>query len=193
MVRLRKLTYYVATSIDGFIADLDGGFDFFPIKPDVMGAMNAERPETVPTQFRPVVGLADAPNRCYDTILMGRHSYTPALDAGITSPYAHLRQYVFSRTLTASDPAVEIVDGDALATVRKLKEQPGLGIWLCGGGQLASQLLPEIDELVIKQHPVLLGAGIPLFAEATDPTTFTLDTVRPFESGTVVFTYTRAL
>ncbi len=191
---MRKLTYYVATSIDGFIADPAGGYDFFPIKPDVMGAMNAERPETVPTQFRAAIGIADAPNRCYDTILMGRHSYTPALDAGITSPYAHLRQYVFSRTLTNDDPAVEIVAGDALATVRKLKEeQAGLGIWLCGGGQLASQLLPEIDELVIKQHPVLLGAGIPLFAEATDPKTFTLASARPFESGSVVLTYTNAL
>jgi dihydrofolate reductase len=191
---LRKLTYYVATSIDGFIADPAGGYDFFPIKPDVMGAMNDERPETVPTQFRAAIGIAEAPNRCYDTVLMGRHSYTPALDAGVTSPYAHLRQYVFSRTLTNDDPAVEIVAGDALATVRKLKEeQAGLGIWLCGGGQLASQLLPEIDELVIKQHPVLLGAGIPLFAEATDPKTFTLTSARPFASGSVVLAYTKAL
>ena len=72
-------------------------------------------------------------------------------------------------------------------------EQAGLGIWLCGGGQLASALLPEIDELVVKQYPLLLGAGIPLFAEATEPRTFGLGTVRPFESGAVVLTYTRAL
>ncbi|GIF67594.1 deaminase [Asanoa ishikariensis] len=192
---MRKLTYYVAASIDGFIADPDGRFDFFPIEPDVMALMYAERPETVPTPFRSAVGLAaDEPNRSYDTVLMGRHSYTPGLEAGMTSPYDHLRQYVFSRTLTAKDPAVEIVSGDALETVRALKAEPGgLGVWLCGGGQLASQLLPEIDELVIKQYPLVLGAGIPLFADAVAPTTFALESARPFESGAVVLTYTRAL
>ncbi|MEV0715522.1 dihydrofolate reductase family protein [Asanoa sp. NPDC050611] len=188
---MRKLTYYVATSIDGFIADPAGRFDFFPIEPDVSAAMQAERPETVPTQFRAAAGIADAPNRCYDTVLMGRHSYTPALDAGITSPYAHLRQVVFSTTLTSTD--VEIVKADPLGAVRGLKQEPGLGIWLCGGGTLASRLLPEIDELVIKQYPLVLGAGIPLFKDAVPAERFTLDGARTFGSGAVVTTYTRSL
>ncbi|WP_089253095.1 dihydrofolate reductase family protein [Asanoa hainanensis] len=191
---MRKLTYYVAASIDGFIADPDGRYDFFPIEPDVMAAMNAERPETIPTPFRARMGIADEPNRSYDTVLMGRHSYLPGLEMGMTSPYSHLRQYVFSRTLTPREPEVEIVAGDARGTVKALKSEPGgLGIWLCGGGRLASQLLPEIDELVIKQYPLVLGAGIPLFADAVAPTTFALAAARSFASGAVVLTYTRAL
>jgi hypothetical protein len=42
-------------------------------------------------------------------------AYEPALRAGITSPYPHLRQYVVSRSITESpDPAVEIIAGDPL-------------------------------------------------------------------------------
>ncbi len=44
-------------------------------------------------------GLADAPNLRFDTVVMGLGTYRPALDAGLTSPYAHLRQYVVSSTL----------------------------------------------------------------------------------------------
>nr|WP_203711502.1 dihydrofolate reductase family protein [Asanoa siamensis] len=187
---MRKLTYYVAASIDGFIADPAGRFDFFPIEADVMAAMNAVRPEAVPTAFRAAIGIADdTPNRSYDTVLMGRHSYTPGLEAGLTSPYAHLRQIVFSTTLTSPDPAVEVVAADPLGTVRKLKQEDGLGIWLCGGGTLASHLLPEIDELVIKQYPLVLGAGIPLFADAVPAHRFSLEEARTFESGAVVLTY----
>jgi hypothetical protein len=74
---------------------------------------------------------------------------------------------------------------------QRLKEEDGLGIWLCGGGRLAGALLPEIDELVIKQYPVVAGAGIPIFAGAHTPTPFALAGTRTFDSGAVVMTYTR--
>jgi dihydrofolate reductase len=188
---MRKLTYYVATTIDGFIAGPDGQFDFFPIEPDVLATMNAELPETVPTHFRPAVGLTDAPNLRFDTVLMGRGTYEPALREGITSPYAHLRQYVFSRTLNSSDPEVGIVSADPVPFVRQLKRQAGLDIWLCGGGNLASQLRTEIDEMVIKCYPLVIGAGIPLFDGPFDPTGFTVTGTRAFESGASVTSYTR--
>jgi len=188
---MRKLCYYVATTIDGFIAGPEGQFDFFPLEPDLMAAINAELPETVPTQFRAAVGLTDAPNLRFDTVVMGRGTYEPALKEGITSPYAHLRQYVFSRTLTGPDPEVEIVSSDPVAFVRDLKRQEGLDIWLCGGASLAGQLRSEIDELVVKRYPVVIGAGIPMFAGPFDPARFAVTDTRPFESGAAVMTYTR--
>ncbi|MFF4220297.1 dihydrofolate reductase family protein [Streptomyces nondiastaticus] len=190
---MRKLTYYVATTIDGFIASPDGGSDFFPVAEGLAAYMNARHPETVPTAFREPAGLADAPNLRFDTVLMGRGTYEPALAAGITSPYAHLRQYVFSRTLTSGDPAVEVVSDDPLPFVRKLKEQEGAGIWLCGGGRLAGALLPEIDELIVKRYPVAIGAGIPLFSAGFHPRRFGLADCRAFGNGAAVLTYTRGL
>ena len=123
---------------------------------------------------------------------MGRGTYEPALSEGITSPYAHLRQYVFSRTLTIEDPQVEIISSDPLAFVRELKQQEGLDIWLCGGAKLAGLLLPEIDELMIKRYPVLAGTGIPLFERPFEPLPLTIVDTRTFPTGATVTTYRKA-
>jgi dihydrofolate reductase len=188
---LRTLTYFVAATLDGFIAGPHGEFDFFAFEGDIVQAILAEYPETIPVQGRGPLGLADAPNKRFDTVLMGRVSYEPGLSLGLTSPYPHLQQYVFSRTITSQDPQVEIVSGDAAAFVRGLKQQEGSEIWLCGGGKLAAQLLPEIDELIIKRNPVVLGAGIPLFDGAFTPTPFTLTGTCTFDTGVALQTYTR--
>ncbi|MFE0186599.1 hypothetical protein [Streptomyces sp. NPDC058989] len=70
----------------------------------------------------------------------------------------------------------------------RLKQEDGLGICLCGGADLAGQLLPEIDELIAKQHPILAGSGIPLppplFHTDFSPRTFSLTDSRAFEGGT---------
>lgn len=94
------------------------------------------------------------PNKGFDTLVIGLGTYQPALDVGISSPYAHLRQYVVSSTLEKiDDPSVELVSGDPIALVRGLKAEPsGQDIYLAGGGKLAGALLPEIDELIIKWY-----------------------------------------
>jgi dihydrofolate reductase len=188
---MRALTYYLGATLDGFIADAHGGFGFLPIEPDVMQAMAAEMPETFPVQAREPFGVTDVPNKRFDTVLMGRATYEPALLAGIASPYPHLRQVVFSRTLTSTDPDVEVVAGDAADVVRDLKRQDGMDIWLCGGGALAGQLLGEIDELVLKRYPLVLGSGVPLFAGPCELTGFAPVATHSFDSGVAVTTYTR--
>jgi dihydrofolate reductase len=100
----------------------------------------------------------------FDTVLMGRHTYEVGLREGITSPYTPLRQYVVSRTMRASpDPAVELHRSDPLDLVRRLKAEDGMDIWLCGGARLAAAVLTEIDELILKINPVVIGTGIPIF------------------------------
>ncbi|HCT79300.1 MAG TPA: deaminase [Micromonosporaceae bacterium] len=183
---MRKLTYYAGTTIDGYIAGPDGTFGFLPVEGDLLAAMIAEYPETVPTQFRGFMGLEEAPNKRFDTILMGRATYEPGLSAGFTSPYAHLKQYVFSRSLVSAEPQVQIVAGDPVAFVRELKAQPGMDIWLCGGGNLAAQLAEEIDELVIKRYPIVIGSGIPMFNGPFALNHFELTETRAFNTGAVM-------
>ncbi|WP_328471637.1 dihydrofolate reductase family protein [Actinoplanes sp. NBC_00393] len=190
---MRKLVYFVASTIDGYIAAPDGTWEWIGIHDDVTAFMNAQFPETVPTHVRAALGLDLTDNKVFDTVLMGRHTYDPALQVGITSPYAHLRQIVFSRSITSSpDPAVEIVAEDPATFVGKLKQEPGKDIWLAGGGNFAGQLLAEIDELVIKLNPIIAGAGIPLAAAGFDPHRFALTDATPLGSGVVVLRY-RAL
>ncbi|MDP9863446.1 MULTISPECIES: dihydrofolate reductase family protein [Streptosporangium] len=189
---MRKLVYYVALSIDGRIAGPGGEFDFYPLADDMAAWMNTDYPETVPGHVRAQIGL-DAPNRRFDTLVMGRGTYQPALDADITSPYPHLKQYVVSTTIPEiADPAVELVPGDPVGLVRRLKREEGLDIWLCGGGKLAGALFPEIDELIVKNYPVVAGAGLPAFAGEFRPTLFTPTQSRSFSNGATVTWYGRA-
>ncbi|MEU6979878.1 MULTISPECIES: dihydrofolate reductase family protein [unclassified Streptomyces] len=192
---MRKLTYYVACTLDGFIGDPHGdASSMFQFMDEEYAAfMNTEYPDTIPTAFREVVGLADVPNKRFDTVIQGLGSYRLALDAGITSPYGHLREIVATRSLTESpDPNVELVAGDLVARVRELKaEDSSLGIWVCGGAQVAGQLVDEIDELVIKSYPQVYGAGMPMFGADFGIRDFALEGVRSFSNGVVVRTYTK--
>ena len=101
---------------------------------------------------------------------MGRKTYEVGLELGVTNPYPSLKQYVVSRSMTSSpDEHVKLVSGDVISFVQKLKKESGRDIWLCGGAELAATLFSEIDELIIKSNPLLLGSGIPLFAGAIAP------------------------
>lgn len=190
---MRRLTYYIGLSLDGYIAGPGDEVDFYP-QPDSYISWMAQRyPETLPTHIRAAVGITDAPNETFDTVVMGRRTYLPALEAGITSPYSHLRQYVVSSTQESVDPSVTIVRGDPAALVRELKaEDSPLDIYLAGGGRLAGALLDEIDRVVLKLYPVVAGSGIPAFGDSGfQPTRFDLVDTQTFDGGNAVLTYDR--
>lgn len=190
---MRKLTYFVAGTLDGFIASPESDHSMF-IEGEDHGAWVLDHmPETVPTAYRPLVpGLTETANRRFDTVLMGRGTYELGLRDGTASPYAHLRQYVLSSSLTSTaDPDVTLVAEDATAFVRGLKQEDGLDIWLCGGGKLAAALRDEIDELIIKINPVAIGSGIPLFDGPYAPQRYTVVEGRIYDSGVTVMTYAR--
>ena len=189
---MRKLIYYISLSIDGFIAGPDDEVDFYEGSDEYMGWMVGEYGDALPSHVREQFGIADAPLTRFDTMIQGRRTYDPALQVGITSPYAHLRQFVVSRTLEQPDPAVTIVADDPIEQVRALKRDgSALDIYLAGGGRLAGELLDEIDQLVIKRYPVVAGAGKPAFGPDFRPTAFSLDEVRSFDGGNVVEWYSR--
>ncbi|NEB78001.1 dihydrofolate reductase [Streptomyces sp. SID14478] len=193
---MRKLTYFVAVSVDGFIGDESGDGTMFMqfVDEEFLGFLKEEYPETISTEGRKMLGLDGFANKKYDTVLQGRRSYQVGIDAGFLSPYGHLREYVLTRSLTKSPhPHVELIHDDVVAKVRELKAEEGdLGIWLCGGAQLAGLLADEIDELVIKTYPLVLGAGMPMFAGRSHALThFGLEENRTFGNGVVVRRYGR--
>ena len=169
---MRRLTYFVAVTLDGFIAGPDHGDPtgpdgFWPLPGDHIEHLATQFPETLPEAARNALGVT-ATGGSFDTALMGRRTYGIGLAAGVTNAYPHLRNVVFSRTLAGSpDPSVEVVAGDPVARVRALKDEPGAGLWLVGGGSLAGALYDEIDELILKIAPITVGAGVPLFGDDT--------------------------
>lgn len=192
---MRKLTYFIACSIDGFIGDESGDAAFMIplVDEEFFEFLKTEYPETLPTHGRRPLGIDDLPNKRFDTVIQGRASYDLALKEGVTSPYAHMREYVASRTLTESpDPNVEIIGEDLVGKVRELKAEEGeFGIYLCGGAQVAGELFDEIDEIVVKTYPITLGTGMPMFRSGFSVTHFELADFRTFKSGVFVRTYSR--
>jgi dihydrofolate reductase len=159
---VRKLVYYVAVTLDGFIAGPDGGDhsgeNYFPLHPDLIDFIVTEFPETLPDPARQAMGI-DGRGKHFDTVLEGRSSYEIGLAGGLANAYPHLRHLVFSTTMRQSpDPTVELVAADPSETARGLKAEDGLDIWVVGGGKLAHALLPEIDRLILKQHASVIGS-----------------------------------
>jgi dihydrofolate reductase len=190
---MRRLTSLIGVTVDGFIAGPGDEIDFFPTPEPYLAHLAAEYPETMPTHVRAALGIAEAPNRRWDTVIMGLGTYEPALALGITSPYAHLRQLVVSGTLAAGDPAVEVVSADPVTRIRALKAEQGLDIYLAGGATLSGALVDEIDELVIKLYPVLAGSGVPIFSGAGfAPRGLERVGATSFDSGHVIIEYRRA-
>lgn len=184
---MRKLVYYIGATLDGYIAGPAGEIDFFPLSEELAAWIKESFPETVPTHAREHFGVTRADNKVFDTLVMGRGTFEPALPVPTTSPYTHLRQYVVSTTLTIDDPGVTVHAGDPVELVRRLKaEDTGMDIWLCGGGTLAGALLKEIDEMVVKSYPVVAGGGIPMISGVFSPTTFTPTRRERFADGSQV-------
>jgi dihydrofolate reductase len=140
---MRKVRYAVAASLDGFIADDNGGADWIVHDPDVDFAELFEQ---------------------FDTFLIGRHTWEMMAKTG-RGEVPGKTVVVFSRMLRPEDhPDVRIVAEDAGGFVKALREQPGADIWLFGGGSLFSSLmvLGQVDTVEVAIVPVLLGSGIPL-------------------------------
>ncbi len=166
---MRSLVYFIACTVDGYVARRDGSFDFFEFAGPQVPDLLAEFPEMIPGHLRDAVGEL-GPNQRFDTVLMGRNTYEVGVPLGVTSPYPHLRQIVVSGSLREPpDPAIELVREDVVGRVRALKAEGGRDVWLCGGASLAATLVDEIDEVVLKVSPVVIGDGIGLFDRAIGP------------------------
>ena len=191
---MRELVYYVAISLDGCIAGPNGETDAFPIEGDHMAVLSTAYADAVPTHVASALGI-EPTRTVFDTVLMGWTTYRVAADVGIASPYAHLRQFVFSRSDRPAVEGVTITAEEPREVARRLKAESGsAAVWLCGGGSLASAVVDEIDRLVLKVNPIVLGGGIPLFGGAAlDPRRFALVRSTPFESGVLVNEYRRVL
>lgn len=169
---MREIVYQVATSLDGYIADPNGSYERFSMEGDHAEAHLAS--------------FAD-----FDAVVLGLATYQIGLDVGITLPYPGLEHHVVSTTLAASpDPAVQL-HRDGVELARRLRDEAGKPVYLCGGAKLATSLAEAglVDRLVLKVQPFLLGAGIPFLYPTRRRLELTLTDVRTFESGVVFQSY----
>ncbi|MFN0177584.1 MAG: dihydrofolate reductase family protein [Gemmatimonadales bacterium] len=167
------VTYGAACSLDLFIAREDHAVDWL-IWSDEVAALTAGFWKTI------------------DTVVMGRKTYEVAVRSGTTA-YPDVVNYLCSRTMTtAPDPRVTLAE-DGVELVRRLKEEPGTGICVMGGGELAQSLLEAglIDRVGMNLHPILLGSGIPLFRRLSGGLRWDLIESRTLKTGCVYLLYHR--
>jgi dihydrofolate reductase len=142
-----------------------------------------------------------------DALLFGRVTYemmeeawrTPPGTGGRpewTEPFARTidaaKKYVVSSTLDHVDWNAELVRGDLGETVRRLKSEPGRGLFV-GGVTLPLALaeLGLIDEYEFIVHPRVAGHGPTLFAGLSQIVDLKLVGRTEFASGAVVLQYER--
>ncbi len=165
---MRKVIFFVASSLDGFIARKDGGIDWLYTDGDFGHK---------------------AFYQSVDAILSGRKTYDLAKSFG-SWPYPGKACYVFTRKKLRADKNV-IFSKNPIGLTRKLRKQKGKDIWLVGGGELAATLIRAglVDKIVISIHPVILGSGIPLFTGIKKESWFELTKRRVFPRGLLQLTY----
>jgi dihydrofolate reductase len=169
---MRTVTFGAACSLDLYIARQDGSVDWLQWN-DEVSAISGELWKTL------------------DTVVMGRKTYEVGVQMGTTS-YPGVKNYVFSRTLAESlDKDVQIIREDASDFVAALKREPGKGICVMGGGELARSLFEAdlVDEVGLNIHPVLLGSGIPMFHTLSRQMSFELCENRTLKNGCVYLLY----
>lgn len=177
----RKIILDLAVSLDGYIEGLNGEVDWCIMDEDM--------------------NFNDFLNGI-DTILYGRKSYdlwgqyTPVNDVSETEremwKIVHSKKkYVFSNTLTKIDNNVMLINDNISEEVNNLKNEPGKDIWLYGGASLITTFIKQglIDEYRLSVHPVILGAGKPLFIDIKERIGLKLVNTRTFSSGVVQLCY----
>lgn len=170
MMTARRLRYSVAMSLDGFIADEQGGYDWIPQSDDI--------------DFAAYLAKIDA-------LIMGRRTYELLAAEGQVGAFADKAIYVVSTKLDpAEHPDVTVVREDVEGFLRDLKARDGKDIWLFGGGVLFRSLLEAglVDRVEVGVIPVLLGAGIPLVPGLDEIVKLRLHSVEDI-SGIVLMKY----
>ena len=173
---MRKVILGLAVSLDGFIEGPNGEYDWCFSDQDY--------------------GLKDFFSRV-DTIFIGRKSYEMAQqyadnnNGEMVPGMPLMKEYIFSSTLKTVKDGAMLISGDITAKIRSIKEQPGKDIWLFGGASLTDTLMKEvlIDELWLSVHPILLGAGKPLFRPQDNRTQLTLLDSKTYDTGLVSLWY----
>ena len=148
---MRKIILYIAMSLDGYIADKNGGVDW------LSGQDAEEEDEGTYSEF--VQGV--------DTVVMGWNTYAQVrteLSPKIW-PYEELISYVITHRDEKPTDNIKFVGEEPCELIARLKEMPGKDIWICGGSSIIQPLIREnlIDEYRISVIPTILGDGILLF------------------------------
>lgn len=175
---MRKISLFIATSLDGYIAKPNDDLSFLKIVEK--GGEDygyAEFTDTI------------------DTIIIGRRTYDYVIKEIGTSHYDNGQRdvYVITRNERPQVGRTTFYTGSLTKLVEKLKSEKGKNIYCDGGAEIINELLKYdlIDELIISIVPVLLGNGTRLFKDGRPEQSLEFIKVKTFETGLTQLHYKR--
>lgn len=183
-----EIVYYVAMSLDGYIATPDGGVEW--LAPFEQGSEDYGYEE-----FYSGIGA----------VIMGSRTYEQTLTFGEWS-FGATPCWVFSsRQGLENRPGVRIASATPLQVAQEIAAAGVSRAWLVGGAELAGSFRDAdlITRYIVSVMPVILGAGVPLMgtvgpargtrAGSAPATRLTLVSSKAFADGVVQLTYDRGV
>ncbi len=169
-----QATVFVGISVDGFLARLDGSFDFLPEAPEEHGY----------TEFFASV----------DALVIGRGTWEtvetfPKWPYG-TKPVVVLSSRPLDLSRVSREAVVEQMNGEPKAIVEQLSARGFRRLYVDGGVTIQRFLRAgQIQRLVVTRVPVLIGTGRPLFGALDADIRLTHVATRSYPSGLVQSEY----
>jgi dihydrofolate reductase len=156
----KKNHVFIATSLDGFIADKNGGIDWL---------------HSIPNPDNDDMGYA-AFFAQIDALVMGRRTFETICAFDVDWPYQK-PVFVLSSTMTSIPEAYEgkafLVHGTLPEIIEQIHAKGFYRLYIDGGRTIQGFLKEDrIDEITITVIPYLLGGGVPLFAELAEKLSF---------------------
>lgn len=175
---MRKLSVFIAMSVDGYIAKPNDDLSF-------LNMVEKEGEDYGYSDFIDTI----------DTLIVGRKTYEYVLKNVGASHYDNGQRdvYVITRTARPHIGRTIFYSGDLVNLISELKSGKGKNIYCDGGAEIISELLKHdvIDELIISVIPTLLGDGTRLFQEGRPEQLLKLITTKTFETGLVKLHYVK--
>jgi dihydrofolate reductase len=167
---MRKIILGLAVTLDGLIEGPRGEYDWCFTDQDY--------------------GMTDFLKNV-DAIFYGRKSYEMMMKAEGKNPFGGNKSYVFSNSWKKGGQDFELISGDIVTQVMSIKESKGKNIWLFGGASLTASLIDAglVDEIWLSVHPILIGAGKPLFSGIHGRISLELLETKPYDTGLVSLRY----
>ena len=169
-----EVVYYVASSLDGYIATPDGGVEW-------LDAFHGGGEEYGFSEFY----------RSMDALVMGSATYEVSLQLGPWQAPDKPSWVFTKRELPIAHPSVTLTAAEPARLMQELGAKGIERMWLMGGGRLAAAFRADglISQYIIALIPIMLGGGIPLLAAGPRIDTLTLTEVKSYPSGIVQLWY----
>ncbi|MFC6323133.1 dihydrofolate reductase family protein [Companilactobacillus baiquanensis] len=156
---MRKVKFYGAISLDGYLADQNNSLNWL---------FKYEDKNIMEKSYQPFI-------KDIDTTIMGRQTYDDLMSMTNEFPYSDMTNYVLTHRSIDSNEVISI-NTPIERLISKLKIQSGKDIWIIGGGKIVSTLIENhlIDSLQIQITPDILGNGVKLFTKMNSHSEFKL-------------------